>query len=75
MVEAAVPDGGAFGSGAAGDAGAASVCGVSSAVSRGRDTEWDGDEGVFAGAVVCAGTGGVVGEWAGGDGAGGCTAI
>ena len=75
VVAGAFPGSGAYGCGATGYVGAAAFCRVASAVSGGGDPEWDGDEGVFAGALVCAAAGWVVGEWRGGDGAGGCAAI
>jgi hypothetical protein len=61
MGEAAVPYGLTLGGGAAGYVGASSVCGVSSAVSGSGDLKWDGDEGVFIGAVFCAADGGAFG--------------
>jgi hypothetical protein len=39
------------------------------------DPEWDGDEGVFIGAVFCAAAGGAFGRWACDIAGGGCAAV
>ena len=75
MVETAVPDGVASCGCAAGDIGASTICGVSSAVSAGGDIEWDGDEGLFARAVFCAAVGGAVGSGRADIAGSGCQAI
>ena len=58
MASAAFPDGGAFCLGAAGDIGAAAIRWFAPGASGGGHPEWDGDQGLFAGAVVCAAVGG-----------------
>src|SRR5580698_3452932 len=75
MVAGAFPGSGSYCCGSACDVGAAAFCRVSSAVSGGGDPEWNGDKGVFAGAVFCAAAGGADGFRGGYSGRCGYTAV
>lgn len=61
VAAATLPNSGSSGIGAASDTGAAAFCGVTSVASGGGHIEWDGDEGLFAGAVFCAAIGAAIG--------------
>ena len=58
MAEVTVPDDAAYCLGAAGYPGTEAFCGISSRAYGGRHSEWDGDKGLFAGALFCASVGG-----------------